>query len=97
MTTSSYYIKWGLHTPLLVRKDAWRRALEIEERHGSPLHPRTIAANIAGLRGERAPVSDVKRPGMPRFLYASSANATWQRSDLGKWIRATYREPSRWE
>lgn len=88
---------FDLHTPLLVHKDAMREALRIDEKHSGTLHPRTLYGNIAGLKAVRAPVHDVKVRAVPGTIYASSANATWERSPLGQHIRAKFTKPSRWE
>lgn len=88
---------WSLHTPLLVFKDSMHRALELDAEHKQTLHPRTLYANLAGLEGLRAPCHDVKGTAAPKHVYASSSNAGWRASPLGKHIRAKFTEPSRWE
>ena len=88
---------WSLHVPLLIYKEPMRRALDLDAKFGFRLHPRTLYANLAGLEGERAPCKDVKGTGVPRYLYASSSNASWPRSPLGRHVRSMFTEPSRGE
>lgn len=90
-------LSWSLHTPILIHKDSMLEALALDEKHGGMLHLRTLYANLAELKGERAPCHDIKSHATPRYLYASSSNASWQGSPMGREIRKRYATPSRWE
>jgi hypothetical protein len=90
---------WSLHTPILVWKGDMKTALTIDDSCGQKLHLRSLYANLAGLEGVQAPCHDVKQNAAvpPGQVYASSANATWPTSQLGKQIRSRFTEKSRWE
>jgi hypothetical protein len=90
---------WSLHTPILVWKGDMKTALTIDDSCGQRLHLRSLYGNLAGLEGVQADVHDVKQVArVPEGqVYASSANATWPTSQLGKQIRSRFTEKSRWE
>jgi hypothetical protein len=96
-------LSWSLHTPLLVNKRYMQQALDLDARYDQKLHLRTayggLAAGWLAPVAERSPFHDVKGIAAPApgQVYASSANATWPTSKLGKAVRAKFPKPSCWE
>lgn len=105
--TSAYVRKMGvsdplsyeLHRPLLVDTARMGEILTAAwSGHGVPVQWRTTYGNLAQIGGEQADDGKViKAKTLPPGEWWSTTDGSWRTHEVGRLIRETFTEPTRWE
>ena len=94
-------LSYELHVPMPVYRDTMLDAIRYGAGAGvRVLHKRTLYGNLAGLAGDA--MDDVKvcrqHPDWsPDWPVLSTDDASFERAEVGRWIRARFPEPCRYE
>ncbi|MGW4484318.1 hypothetical protein ACWEOE_10820 [Amycolatopsis sp. NPDC004368] len=97
-------ISYALHTPLVTHKQPYLEAMDAYNRTDCWIQHSTIYGNVYGLGGERYD-RDVKvystyetvQPWMKDSTFLSTSDNSFLRGHIGKWLRAQFPEPCRFE